>query len=45
MPSYWGYCVIIYFLVWPVTGTDLQSPRDWGLQALLSLAITMCYIC
>jgi hypothetical protein len=45
MPSYWGYRVIIYFLVWPVTGTDLQSPRDWGLQAMLSLAVTMCYIC
>ena len=45
MPSYWAYCLIIYFLLWPVTGTDLHSLRDWGGQGAITLAVTMFYIC
>ena len=45
MPSYWGYCVIIYFLLWPVAGTDLQSPRDWAVQGAMTLVVTLFYVC
>lgn len=44
MPSFWAYCAVIYFLFWPVVGTDLDNLRDWTVQAALTLAVTCCYI-
>jgi len=44
MPSFWAYCAVIYFLFWPVVGTDLDNLRDWTVQAGLTLAVKCCYI-